>query len=271
MSAITQDCLNTVLALGIKTPLPNNPNNVYWIGTGFLVGFKEAGQSEVYLITNKHVVQGANAQSLVVRFNAQGDKKANDLILVIRDQTNAIQYSQHPNEKVDIIAVSVNTQLLLQTQSIYNYFDFTSEACTLSIAKQNGIMEGSIVFALGFPMNLVEQDRQSPICRMGCISRIANCYIQKNSKEFLIDAQTFPGNSGGPVVTNELSDGSSNMAKLLGIVCAYIPYRESLYSRQTERERSVMEENSGLTVVQPVDRIREVVDIERNRITLMQQ
>lgn len=271
MSAITQDCLNTVLALGIKTPLPNNPNNVYWIGTGFLVGFKEAGQSEVYLITNKHVVQGANAQSLVVRFNAQGDKKANDLILVIRDQTDAIQYSQHPNEKVDIIAVSVNTQLLSQTQSIYNYFDFTSEACTLSIAKQNGIMEGSIVFALGFPMNLVEQDRQSPICRMGCISRIANCYIQKNSKEFLIDAQTFPGNSGGPVVTNELSDGSSNMAKLLGIVCAYIPYRESLYSRQTERERSVMEENSGLTVVQPVDRIREVVDIERNRITLMQQ
>ena len=61
------------------------------------------------------------------------------------------------------------------------------------------------------------------------------------------------------------------MAKLLGIVCAYIPYRESLYSRQTERERSVMEENSGLTVVQPVDGIREVVDIERNRITLMQQ
>ena len=271
MSAITQDCLNTVLALGVKAPLPTNQNNVFWIGTGFLVGFKNDDKTEVYLVTNKHVVQGTRAHALVVRFNAQGDQKANDLSLAIRDQSNAILYSQHPNENVDIIAVSLNTQFLSQTQSVYNFFDLTSEACTLSMAKQNGIMEGCTVFALGFPMNLVEQDRQSPICRMGCISRITNCYRETRPTDFLIDAQTFPGNSGGPVVTKELDSNSCDIAKLLGIVCAYIPYRESLYSRQTERERSVMEENSGLTIVQPVDRIREVVDIERNRIALMQQ
>lgn len=270
MSVITQECLNTVLALGVNAPLPTNQNNVFWIGTGFLVGFKKDDVREVYLVTNKHVVQGTRVQSLIVRFNAQGNKKANDLTLAIRDQSDAVLYSQHPNENVDIIAVSLNTQFLSQTQSVYNLFDLESEACTLSVARQNGIMEGSIVFALGFPMNLVEQDRQSPICRMGCISRIANCYREAKPTDFLIDAQTFPGNSGGPVVTKELADSSHGIAKLLGIVCAYIPYRESLYSRQTERERSVMEENSGLTIVHPVDRIREVVDIERNRMSLIQ-
>ncbi len=271
MSAITQDCLNTVLALGIKSPLPNNHNNVFWIGTGFLVGFRKEAQSEVYLITNKHVVQGVGEQALVVRFNAQGDRCANDLTLVIRDQSNNVQYSQHPNDNVDIIAVSLNTHLLSQTQSVYNFFDLTADACTLSVAKSNGIMEGSVVFALGFPMNLVEQNRQSPICRMGCISRIANCYSGAKTTDFLIDAQTFPGISGGPVVTPEMGKSSTSVAKLIGIVCAYIPYKEALYSRQTERERSIMEENSGLTIVQPVDRIREVVDIEQNRIFLMRQ
>ena len=269
MSAITQDCLNTVLALGIKSPLPNNPNNIFWIGTGFLVGFRTETTTEVYLVTNKHVVQGPNKQSLVVRFNAQGPRSVNDLTLVIGNQHDGVQYSQHPNNKVDIIAVSVNTSLLSQTQSVYNFFELTSDICTLNAAKENSIMEGSIVYALGFPMNLVEQDSQSPICRMGCISRIANCFRKKKPSDFLIDAQTFPGNSGGPVVTREAGTGANGMAKLIGIVCAYIPYRESLYSRQTERERSVMEENSGLTVVQPVDRILEVVNIERNRIHLI--
>lgn len=269
MSAISQICLNTVLALGVRAPVKNNPNNTIWIGTGFLVGFRTEQTTEVYLVTNKHVVQGANLDSLVVRFNAQGARRVNDLSLIIRDSSHVIQYSQHPNEKVDIIAVSVNTQFLSQTQSVYNFFDLTIDAWSLSIAQTNSIMEGSLVFALGFPMNLVEQNNQSPICRMGCISRITNCYKTNNPTNFLIDAQTFPGNSGGPVVTQEAGIGSNGMAKLIGIVCRYIPYRESLYSRQTQRERSIMEENSGLTVVQPVDRILEVVTIERNRIALM--
>ena len=51
-------------------------------------------------------------------------------------------------------------------------------------------------------------------------------------------------------------------ANLIGIVSAYIPYREVLYSRQTGRERMIQEENSGLTVVHPVDRIKEVVEAE---------
>ena len=268
MPAITQNCLNTVVALGIKSPTSDNPNNIFWIGTGFMVGFKTESSEEVFLITNKHVVHRAGVQSLVVRFNAQGEQRCNDLRLDIRNPN--IQYSQHPNEIVDIIAVSVNTQLLKDTQSVYNFFDFSTDTCTLTDLNNIGMMEGSTVFALGFPMNLVEYNQQSPICRMGCISRISNCYRQINPTSFLIDAQTFPGNSGGPVVTQEADFSSNNMAKLIGIVCAYIPYREILYSRQTECERSIMEENSGLTVVQPVDRIREVVDIERNRIKLMQ-
>ena len=55
-------------------------------------------------------------------------------------------------------------------------------------------------------------------------------------------------------------------ANLIGILSAYIPHRETLYSRQTGRDRMIQEENSGLTIVHPVDRIKEAVEIEWNRI-----
>lgn len=59
---------------------------------------------------------------------------------------------------------------------------------------------------------------------------------------------------------------SNTSANLIGILSAYIPYRETLYSKQTGRDRMVQEENSGLTIVHPVDRIKEVVELEWERI-----
>jgi len=134
--------------------------------------------------------------------------------------------------------------------------------------ENNQIHEGSLVFALGFPMNLVDQDRQYPICRLGCISRISNAFDVDNAIDFLVDAQTFPGNSGGPIVSRAECATSKQKMGLLGILRAYIPYQEALYSMQTGRQRSMMEENSGLTVVHPVDRILEVVRFEQTRIFL---
>ena len=55
-------------------------------------------------------------------------------------------------------------------------------------------------------------------------------------------------------------------AYLIGILSAYIPYQDTLYSSQTGKMRMLQEENSGLTVVHPVDRIKEVVDLEWERM-----
>lgn len=47
---------------------------------------------------------------------------------------------------------------------------------------------------------------------------------------------------------------------------SYIPYRDTLVSQQTNQPIMIREENSGLTVVYPVDRIKEVVELEWQRI-----
>lgn len=267
MAGIEKKFLNSVVALGISTPTPDDKNHKHWVGTGFLVGFHKE-KDEVYLVTNKHVVQDQN--QLYIRFNTLNGAPANDFPLTIRDRKGLVQFSFHPNEQIDIVAVSLNLEFLKSSNSSFDFYDLSKDAYTLDEMEKNQLNEGSLVYALGFPMNLVDQDRQYPICRLGCISRISNAFDVDNAIDFLVDAQTFPGNSGGPIVSRSECSTAKKSIALLGILRAYIPYQEALYSMQTGRQRSMMEENSGLTVVHPVDRLLEVVEIEQHRITLLQ-
>ena len=265
MSGINKKYLNAVVAIGVENR--EDSKEIIWIGTGFLVGFRRNEKTEVFLLTNKHVIE--RQKTVIIRFNKLDGTAANDFPLGLRTKEGNSKYSEHPSGSVDVVAVKLNSEFLAQTASDYQFFDIDSESLSLSQMQDENMNEGSLVYALGFPMNLVGKDRQYPICRLGCISRISDAFEFSNAADFLVDAQTFPGNSGGPIVVRtEETIGNPQTVKLIGILSAYIPYREPLYSMQTGQQRSLMEENSGLTVVHPVDRIREVVGIEYHKFQL---
>jgi hypothetical protein len=132
-----------------------------------------------------------------------------------------------------------------------------------------GITEGDRVFVLGFPMGLVSSTRQYVICRNGILARIRD-YLEGNSSDYLVDAPVFPGSSGGPVVLCPSAlaiEGTKTIkrADLIGIVKHYVSYTDVAISQQTKRKRIIFEENSGLTVVEPVDTIIETVEIAAER------
>lgn len=267
MAIIPSFFMNAVVALGIKLP----DNKKHWIGTGFIVGRKEKDNPKLsthYIITNKHVVEGKN--TIFVRFNAMEGDFVKDYPIDLFDKDGNPIYSSHPNEYTDIIALQIMPQTLIKDKSIWSSFDLEDHALTLSQMKSTGVEEGSFVYALGFPMNLVDAIK-APICRLGCVSRVMDAFIRKKGyPTFLVDATVFPGNSGGPIINRpeklSITDTPSNSsANLIGILSEYIPYQETLYSRQTGRARMIQEENSGLTVVHPVDRIKEVVELEWKR------
>ena len=137
--------------------------------------------------------------------------------------------------------------------------------------EKTGVEEGALVYAMGFPMNLMGEQLSAPICRLGCISRVADAFVNPDATSiFLVDAQGFPGNSGGPIISRPEMISIENTpvnssARLIGILSAYIPYQEILYSKQTGHKRMFQEENSGLTIVNPVDRTKEVVEQEYHR------
>ena len=268
MAIIPHFFLDAVIAIGID----GLDGNKIWIGTGFIVGRKEVDNptlSTHYIITNKHVIE--HKRHIYVRFNSLGDTLVKDYRIDLYGSAGEALYSAHPNDKTDVIAVQIRPQTLINDKSIWGSFDLGDHALTLEQMSRTGVTEGNLVYALGFPMGKVDIIK-APICRLGCISRVMDAFIkQRENPTFLVDAQVFPGNSGGPIVSRPEQSSiegtpSNSSANLIGILSEYIPYQETLYSRQTGRARMIQEENSGLTVVHPVDRIKEVVELEWARI-----
>lgn len=267
MATIPPFFRDAVVALGIQ--IPNGKK--HWIGTGFLVGRQETDDSSkftVYIITNKHVIQ--NQGILLVRFNNNTESGVQDLPMQLHNG-KCLLYSAHPNDNVDIVAIQIVPSVITKNNLSLNFFDLKNHALTLADMQKTGVDEGSLVYAMGFPMNLVDDKIKAPICRLGCISRVADAFSNsQNASCFLVDAQTFPGNSGGPIISRPESMSiagtpSNSTADLIGILSAYIPYRDTLVSSQTSQTVMIREENSGLTIVHPVDRIKEVVELEWQR------
>lgn len=268
MAIIPAFFMDAVVALGIDVP----GGKKHWLGTGFLLGRKEKDNPErstVYIITNKHVVK--NQKLLYVRFNNSESVGVKDLPMPLESNGEPL-YTAHPLKKADIIAIQILPQVIIDNKLRLSFMDMDDHAITLSQMKETGVEEGSLVYALGFPMNLVNDFVKAPICRLGCISRVADAFVSPQDAEmFLVDAQTFPGNSGGPIISRPehvsiQGTPSNTKANLIGILSAYIPYRDTLVSQQTHQPIMVREENSGLTVVHPVDRIKEVIELEWNRV-----
>ncbi len=112
-------------------------------------------------------------------------------------------------------------------------------------------------------MGLVGASRNSTVVRGGVIAQLRDLF-DHTSETFLVDSFVFPGNSGGPVVsrpetTSIVGTVGRNRSDLIGIVARYLPYRDVAVSQQTRQPRIIFEENSGLTVVFPVEYIQEII------------
>lgn len=272
MAIIPEFYKDAVVALGID----GSDGKRHWVGTGFMVGRLEEGSKDrytIYILTNKHVVKGFS--SLLVRFNNAESVGVKDLEMPLIENGKKL-YSEHQNEESDIVAIQILPGVIIANRLKLSFLKIEEHALTLEKMQRTGVDEGTLVYTLGFPMNLMNEKIKAPICRLGCISRIADAFVEPDkANNFLVDAEVFPGNSGGPVfnrpevvsIEGTSCNGSCN---LIGILSAYVPYRELLYSKQTDSVRMIQEENSGLTIVHPVDRIKEVVELEWRRHQIKQ-
>ena len=268
MALIPSFFLDCVVAIGTL----NDNNETVWIGTGFLYGqleipLQEPKQYRTFLVTNKHVLQ--NLRIVILRFNPQTDQAAKDFTEALIDGNGIHTWTGHPNPNIDVAVLPINTQILNEQGLKYAFFCSDDHTLTKANMEELEITEGDFLYVLGFPMGLVAQDRQHVILRQGVIARIRDLYEKRNT-DFIVDALVFPGNSGGPVVLKpeivSINGTKANSnASLIGLIKSYIPYQDIAISQQTNKPRVIFEENSGLSIVEPVDHIIETIS-EHHRV-----
>lgn len=269
MPLLPPQFLDAVVAIGVGAPASRS-----WIGTGFFYGVPTGEDDKkgnqfytIFLITNRHVVQGLN--EVVIRLNSQADDTSKEYKIGLKSRNGRPTWVGHPDDEIDIVAVWINAGFLDSESRRYSFFAEDSTVVDANALKASSLSEGDGVFILGYPMGMVG-DRHYVICRSGSIARLRHVK-SGDGKEILLDGLVFPGNSGGPVVTKpELTALSGqkpfNSAHLLGIVTSYVPYQDVAVSTQTKRPRVIFEENSGLTAAHPAELIKQTVAFAQSRL-----
>lgn len=269
MALIPPFFLDCVVAIGRRA----SEDLVSWSASGFIYGHHvatEEGRSSygIYLVTNRHVFDGE--QSSVLRFNPAGSDPAREFDMSLLNGDGERLWLAHPDDEVDLAVAPISGEALDRENIQWNFFRSHQHVLDRLAANEKGISEGDGVFMLGFPMGIVGGERNHVIVRQGAIARIRD-WLAGATKDFLVDAAVFPGNSGGPVVSRPEATAiegtkAQTAAYLLGVVTGYLPYRDSAISMQTGRTRVVFEENSGLASVVPVDYVNEVVAAHRESL-----
>jgi len=235
--------------------------------TGFLIGFiarktKDPSKKLYYafLITNRHVFEDKEYISL--RFN-----KKNGKTRIFRQSlffpNKETKWLAHPNKKVDIALLNINTRILYENEIDFKFFPEELFAYYNQFEKI-GIETGDEVYVLGFPLGMAGVTQNYPCLKWGIISRLDR-ELKKEQKSFFIDSSIFPGNSGSPVISKPPANALTgtkivSAVYLLGLVKSYIPYEEALYTHQTKPYTvvSLSRENSGLASVIPMDFARQI-------------
>ncbi len=262
--------INAVVAIGRNVSNPGGQPRWVTEGSGFFYGYliqddpdPTKRRYEVYLITNRHVVE--NKTDVNVRLNPKEPSDPGQVFpLPLRD----VFY--HRDQNVDIAGARINWPLLLDRGIDVKFMASDEHSADVSKLRDLGVSAGDGIFVIGFPLNLAGPQRNYAIVRPGAIARVADL-IESASSVLLIDSHVFPGNSGGPVILQPSAiaiEGtkSNSRAYLLGVVKDFIPYVDVAISPQTRRPRVTFEENSGLAEVVPIDRINEAIKAWRDSL-----
>ena len=267
MALIPPFMLDAVVAIGFRN---SDPGNVDFAGTGFVYGHRvgngptaDSGEYQMFIITNRHVLQGK--RRAILRFNPIESAPAKLLDADLLDTTNIPLWFAHPDPDIDVGVLPVNAATLKAQGIKFEALLRDKHVLAHADPESSNLCEGDGVFVLGYPMGNVGNERNYVVVRQGCLARIRESRAGA-AKQFLIDATVFPGNSGGPVILRpEITSiqGTSSVpnASLIGVVSAYLTYRDIAISQQTQHARITFEENSGLASVVPIDRVNEVVDL----------
>jgi hypothetical protein len=248
-------------------------NELQSIGTGFLLAVKlDDLQAVILLVTNKHVLQGG--KNLRLSFHKKNLDKSGPQLgsthqFTIFDYRQAVR--EHTDQNIDLACINVSTPISNLNNEIY--YTCIDESLLATFDEEELDVAQRITF-IGYPDNRFDYAHNLPVFRSGLIA--SHPKVDFNGmKQFIIDAQVFPGSSGSPVLINltlenykkQIVVGGPQKIKLLGVVAATMIRHNRIEVLPTGLpQQLVTQETIGLGIIYKSTALRELIDYVVDRI-----
>ena len=227
-----------------------------FVGSAFFVGIplKDPQLEDkrfLYLITAKHVLDGAGQDDIWIRANTKDDKS--DFF-----RTTRSQWWTHPtDEKVDVAVLG----WLPPSEMAYKHVPL-SMFLTEEIIKDKQIGTGDEVFLTGLFAHLSGSQRNLPIVRMGNIAMMPDEPIPTSMgfiDGYLIEARSIGGLSGSPVFVRSLVRDGAHIY-LMGLMHGHWDIPPENKNDTFDAAGANHAVNMGIAIVVPTTKILEVID-----------
>jgi hypothetical protein len=192
VTSIAEELLFTTVRIETRTPSGKI------LGTGFIFEYILEDKRYLFLVTNKHVISGADKGSLTfIRSDGQRPLLGESYKLEINEFEK--MWFGHKESDIDV-AVTPFVPILkhIHNQGVSVFFKAIPSNLAPNEETLKGLDAVEEVLFIGYPCGIWDERNLLPIVRGGITA--TPIYIDFNGKrQFLIDASVFPGSSGSPV------------------------------------------------------------------------
>lgn len=244
----------------VRITIPSKSGSGASMGTGFIFNAPlndPKNRSVTLLISNRHVY-GDTTQPIVLNFHKRkpdGSGPELGQIVTLQDRQFTGIYKGHPDPNVDLACINIS----VIPRPEHNIFFKNVYPQMLSDFSEDDLLPGADVWFVGYPENRFDTTHNLPILRRGYIASIPKVDFNAK-KQFVIDAQVFPGSSGSPVFTT-----LGGNFKLLGVVTETMIRDEQLQAMPTGVALGV-QQILGLGIVIKATIVKELIDHVTNEI-----
>ena len=240
-----------------------------WTGTGFVYAVSTDRGAVDFLVTNKHVLDGAGEVTLQFIRDRDGQPAFGEALRAQLAPLDPSNWYGHPVDKVDVAVLPLGLALnQLVAQGHRPFFRSLPESLIPDQAIISGFDAVERVTFIGYPAGLYDTANLTPIARQGYTATpIALDY--EGLPQFVIDAAVFPGSSGSPVFLYDkgmIVDRQGNVTigsrlYLLGVLASV--HRDEVEAEVEEAAHRLVarvEQLLGLGIVFKTTSIDECVD-----------
>ena len=218
-------------------------------GTCFLVADPQAGNDPraVVIVSAAHVFEGAPGPECQIVLRAVGPDETyarREFPVSLKDGDKA-KWKKHPEVDVGAIRWRLPEGVVAKP---FRVEQITDEA----YVKDRQLRVGQDVFIPGYPAKLEANDAGFPVLRKGIVATYP-LFPLKSAKMILVDAKTFGGDSGAPVVMV-----TGNDARVIGLIHGMQRQSDKIVLPFEER---TMHTPLGLAIVVQGAFIRDTLDL----------